>query len=87
MVLNMRSEGWYRTNFRMAYGMAHNVGRDCLYVAAPSVQMWPINIGRTMRTTRKSIEKIHNDKAICVDVNSRSVDPLSTESSDDMVCL
>lgn len=87
IVLNMNPEGWNMNNFRMAYGMAHDAHRNCLYVGASNGQMWRIDPREDRRDTRSTMGKFHKDKVTCIDINPRNADLFATASNDKKVCL
>lgn len=87
VVLNMNPEGWNRNNFRMAYGMAHDADRKCLYVGASNGQMWRIDLREGKHYTKYTTDRFHKDKVTCIDINPRNANLLATASNDKKVCL
>lgn len=86
VVLDMNLE-WRgdRRSYVMAYGLAYDDTRGCLYIGGSNGVMWRRDPREAARA--ETVGRFHKDKVSCVDVNKRGSDLLATASNDRKVCL
>ncbi|CAN8072167.1 unnamed protein product [Agarophyton chilense] len=86
-IVDLNPDGWRRSvSFKMAYGMAYDTTRKCLYVGASDGTIRRFD-PRESCNTADVMSKFHASKVTCIHLNPVNSDLLVTASNDTLICL